>query len=238
MGPTHNEPDLLPILSRGKHRNPRKGACFMELASYLAGERWSDHPPCTHPLVAELARLVNDYTTDAGRPQLAPLIPSVIGLATDDPHLDATVALGAATTALPLSSASRQGCLAVGILASERVLARLDGRSEDVVTARSIGALEQVPQAYRWALQFTHHSRVSLRNFQRRGAPGVVRCSVDGIAHGTSANLDTVLRELLKDAIASCDKWRTPTPAPTVTTESPEWADACRLSTGTRRRAG
>ena len=43
-------PDLVPILSRGKHRNPRKGACFMEMASYLAGERWSDHPRCTHPL--------------------------------------------------------------------------------------------------------------------------------------------------------------------------------------------
>ena len=24
-------PDMLPLLSRGKHRNPRKGACFMEL---------------------------------------------------------------------------------------------------------------------------------------------------------------------------------------------------------------
>ncbi|WP_344829386.1 hypothetical protein [Nonomuraea dietziae] len=44
--------DHMPILSRGRHRNPRKGACFMELASYLAGERWSDHPACTHPLLA------------------------------------------------------------------------------------------------------------------------------------------------------------------------------------------
>ena len=49
-------PQLLPVLSRGKHRNPRKGACFMELASFLAGERWSDHPACTHPLLAALAR--------------------------------------------------------------------------------------------------------------------------------------------------------------------------------------
>ncbi|MEJ7744096.1 MAG: hypothetical protein WKF73_17085 [Nocardioidaceae bacterium] len=42
-------PDVVPVLSRGKHRNPRKGACFMEFASFLAGERWSDHPRCTHP---------------------------------------------------------------------------------------------------------------------------------------------------------------------------------------------
>ena len=34
----------------------------MELASYLAGERWSAHPPCTHPLLAALARDVNDHT--------------------------------------------------------------------------------------------------------------------------------------------------------------------------------
>ena len=68
-------PDLVPVLSRGKHRNPRKGACFMELASYLAGERWSDHPRCTHPLLAALARGVNDLTSDAGRAKLAELIP-------------------------------------------------------------------------------------------------------------------------------------------------------------------
>ncbi len=35
----------------------------MELASYLAGERWSDHPACTHPLLAAVARDVNDYTS-------------------------------------------------------------------------------------------------------------------------------------------------------------------------------
>jgi hypothetical protein len=27
----------------------------MEFASYLAGERWSDRPACTRPLLAELA---------------------------------------------------------------------------------------------------------------------------------------------------------------------------------------
>ena len=62
-------PDLVPILSRGKHRNPRKGACFMELASYLAGERWSDHPRCTHPLLASVcpARQRPDVGRRSGR---------------------------------------------------------------------------------------------------------------------------------------------------------------------------
>jgi hypothetical protein len=60
-------PALLPTLSPGEHRNPRKDACFMEFASLPAGEPWSDHPACTHPLLAAVARHVNDYTSDAGR---------------------------------------------------------------------------------------------------------------------------------------------------------------------------
>src|SRR2546430_6952780 len=91
--PPTGVPEIVPLLSRGKHRNPRKGACFMELASVLAGERWSDHPACTHPLLAALARHVNDYTSDAGRRRLAELIPSVIGLTSDDPRVDARIAL-------------------------------------------------------------------------------------------------------------------------------------------------
>jgi hypothetical protein len=53
----------------GKAPQPRKGACFMELVSYLGGERWSDLPACTHSLLASVARLVNDHTSDEGRPQ-------------------------------------------------------------------------------------------------------------------------------------------------------------------------
>ena len=99
-------PDILPVLSRGRHRNPRKGACFMELAAYLAGERWSDHPACTHSLLASVARLVNDHTSDAGRPRLAELIPSVIGLIGDDPHIDALITLRCSTIALARRTSS------------------------------------------------------------------------------------------------------------------------------------
>jgi hypothetical protein len=102
-------PALLPMLSRGKHRSPRKGACFMEFASLLAGERWSDHPACTHPLLAALARHVNDSTSDAGRQRLAELIPSVIGLTGEDLHVDARIALGSATMALPVRRPSGNG---------------------------------------------------------------------------------------------------------------------------------
>jgi len=90
---TDRVPDVLPVLSRGKHRSPKRGACFMEMASYLAGERWSDSPSCTHPLLAAVARAVNDHVSDAGRAAIAPLIPSVIGLTSDDARLDAELAL-------------------------------------------------------------------------------------------------------------------------------------------------
>jgi hypothetical protein len=72
-------PDFMPILSWGSHRSPADGACFMEMASFLAGERWSDRPNCTHPLLASVARSVNDYITDAGRHRLLPLLPRYMG---------------------------------------------------------------------------------------------------------------------------------------------------------------
>src|SRR4029453_873906 len=122
-------PDLLPILSPGKHRNLRTGACFMELASLLPGERWSDHPACTHPLLAAVARHVNDHTSDAGRQRLTHLVPSVIGLTGDDLHIDARIPLRSATMTLPVVAAERQRVLAVSVLTCDRVLADLDGRT-------------------------------------------------------------------------------------------------------------
>src|SRR4029453_10309206 len=105
-------PDLFPILSPGKHRNPRAGACFMELASLLAGERWSDHPACTHPLLAALARHLNAHPPDTGRQRLTPLVPSVIGLTGANLHIDARIALRSATMALPVVGADRKRVMA------------------------------------------------------------------------------------------------------------------------------
>ena len=120
-------PDVMPILSPGRHRSPRRGACFMEFASYLAGERWSDHPACTHGTLAHLARLVNDRTSEAGRARLTVLIPSVVGLTSDEPLLDVLLALRAASAALPVAAEERQRAQAVGLRVALRVLAERDG---------------------------------------------------------------------------------------------------------------
>jgi hypothetical protein len=72
----------------------------MEFASVLAGERWSDHPSRTHPLLAQLARHVNDHTADAGRQELTLLIPSVVGRRGND-RTWLTVAVAVAGRAMP-----------------------------------------------------------------------------------------------------------------------------------------
>jgi hypothetical protein len=200
-------PALLPMLARGKHRSPRKGACFMELASLLAGERFSDRPSCTHPLLAAVARHVNDHTSDAGRPRLAGLIPSVIGLTGDDPHIDARIALRSATMALPVAAAGRQRVMAVSVLACERVLADLDGRPVGSLQEQSRLALAQVPHAAQWASRFTAGVRASQRAFRRQAAPIIVRDAVEGIAQACVPDPDGMLRDLLVQAIAECAAW-------------------------------
>ena len=117
----------------------------MELASYLAGEKWSDHPRCTHPLLSSLARSVNDCTTDAGRSRLAVLIPSVIGLTGDDLRIDAAIALRAARIALPVVSADRQRVMAVAVLTADRILGELNGRSHGSLDQASRQVLDDAP---------------------------------------------------------------------------------------------
>lgn len=195
-------PELVPVLSRGKHRNPRRGACFMELASYLAGERWSDHPACTHPLLAALARDVNDYTSDAARARLAGLIPSVIGLTGDDLRIDARIALVSARMALPVAAAGGQQVLAVSVLVCERVLAGLDRRPAGRLTEPSQAALALVPHAAQWAHGFTRDISITARAFRQRAAPSAVHTAAEGIAHACIPEPDEMLRDLLTAAIS------------------------------------
>lgn len=98
-------PDGLPMLDRGGHHSPDQGACLMEYVSVLAGTRFSDHPRCTHPALAQLARVVNDEVVDpAARSRLAVLAPDLIGTRCRDPRITLTVmacCLRAAVAARP-----------------------------------------------------------------------------------------------------------------------------------------
>jgi hypothetical protein len=202
--PVASPPEMLPMLSRGRHRNPRKGGCFMEMASVLAGERWSDHPRCTHPLLSNLARQVNDCTSDDHRHELAVLIPSVVGLTGDDPRLDARIALRAATAALPVAPAELQNALAVSVLTADRVLAELDGRAAGDLEPASRAALESAPHAATWAESFVRRAGMTPKGFRRHAAPGTVRVAVRAVAGACVPDPDAILRQLLTDAIDDC----------------------------------
>jgi len=71
-------------LQYGAHESMADGACVMELVSYVAGERHSDHPDCVSPVIGAFLRQWNDsLPTDEDRDRLLkPLIPVVIGTRT------------------------------------------------------------------------------------------------------------------------------------------------------------
>ena len=205
---TQNQmPDLVPVLSRGKHRNPRKGACFMEFASYLAGEPWSDHPDCTHPLLAVVAREVNDHISDDARREIAPLATEVIGLNRPDPTVDPLLAREVALAALPIASAERQRVAAVGLFHCEQVLNELEGRPADHMSDRVQSALDGVPDARDWARDFCGAGFGRPKKFSTRSAPNIVHSAVVGIAEAAVRDPDRRLVELLRQSISNCETW-------------------------------
>lgn len=192
-------PELMPVLSRGHHRNARRGACFMEYASWIAGEKWSDHPSCTHPAVAGLARLVNDWIDDDERYRLVPLISSVVGLNGDDPRVPLEVALRAAAAAIPVANECRQRVLAVAIIRCSILLEEAEGRARPDVTALARDALDQAPLAERWALDNLAGIRPRpLKSFIPM-CTAISSIAIAGIGEAcvpdTAARLERVLRE-------------------------------------------
>jgi hypothetical protein len=232
---THDRsPDMVPVLSRGKHRNPRKGACFMELVSFLAGEGWSDHPACTHPLLAALARDVNDHIGDQARRQIAPLVPDVIGLNRRDPVIDALLAREVALAALPVASAERQRVVAVGVLRCEQVLNELEGRPAEHVSVRTEAALADVPHARDWARGFCGMGFGRLDKFSRRSAPTIIHSAVVGIAQAAVDDAELRLVDLLRQSIANCRAWMRFDATVPVATE--QWHEMCELTRRKGRR--
>lgn len=221
-------PDQLPMLARGRHRNPRKGACFMELASYLAGERWSDHPACTHPLLAGLARAVNDASSDEARPRLARLIPSVIGLTSDDPHWDVEIALRAAGAGIRVAREGRQNVLAVGLLTCEQVLDHLDDRPPGTLRPETRALLASAPHSEPWARAFMRGTRVNPRRFRIDSGPAIVTVAVEGIAEACIDDADARLQGLLEGAIEECRTWAGRTSLPATTLPPDVWLPVCR----------
>ena len=83
-------------LSRGSHGSPDEGACVMELASMLAGERFSDHPKSVSRVIAGFLRAYNDAIDRDRRRDLFACAAAVVGThgsrATERARLDRMLA--------------------------------------------------------------------------------------------------------------------------------------------------
>lgn len=196
-------PDGVPVLSRGRHRNARKGACFMEMASFLAGEQWSDHPACTHPLLATVARCVNDLSDDQARQRLTPMINDVIGLHPSDPRVEPLIVATAARAALPVAAQERQNLMAVAILSAEVSLNRLNPgvAHGEPISAASAEALARVPAAEAWARRFMASAGTTGQPLKERSAPKIAALAVESIATACVPDTDERLVSLLRECI-------------------------------------
>ncbi len=175
-------PDQLPLLTRGWHRGPEDGACVMEYVSVLAGGRFTDHPRCTPPALAALARLVNDrIVDDSVRSQLALLAPDMIGIEAQPRTTHCVIA------SCLVAAAARQP---VVHLATQRRLAR---------TCTRIRRLER---GDRWA-------RIRMRWWEFVNPPNVTvnaafQVVFEQLRDLTQHERDMQLAQLLRTAVADC----------------------------------
>ncbi|WP_347351037.1 hypothetical protein [Intrasporangium sp.] len=214
-------PDGVPVLSQGRHWNPRSGACFMEMASFLAGERWSDHPRCTHPVLAAAARCVNDAVEDATRQRLVIMIPEVVGLNPEDPRVDAVLAARGATEALPVSSERAQHALAVGLLAAERTLTQLGDAPDEPGVQMCRDALAAAPEAEKWARDFIARAGALRRPLRSHAARRLVALSIDAIAEACVPDAQDRLVRLLRACIDDTKRFVPPAPKPAPSLQVP-----------------
>jgi hypothetical protein len=66
-------------LAHGGHDSPRDGVCVVELASILAGERFSDRPDCVDRVIGGYLRSLNDRVSHAERQRLLPYAEWAVG---------------------------------------------------------------------------------------------------------------------------------------------------------------
>jgi hypothetical protein len=195
---------FLPLLSAGRHRSAKRGACFMEYASYLAGERWSDRPACTHPALASLARLVNDLTSDDARSALATHIPSVVGLNGDDPRVPVILSVLGASSALPIASSMRQGALATGLIRCEQLLDQWDGPEIERARMRIRAPFLLAPGTEAWAQDFIDQVSPRGARVLTINDEALLRTAAIGIADACVQDADDRLARLLAQAIEEC----------------------------------
>lgn len=179
----------------------------MEMASYLAGERWSDHPRCTHPALAALAREVNDHVDDEHRRTLVPMIPDVIGTSTEDPAVLPLLARSCALAVLENGFERHQGVAALALMRSEAALDVLAGGSGTTpLSPEAEAALDARPHAHEWARSFSGRMRRGHRPGKapadRRATSAAIRAAVASL--GPAPDGEDRMVALLRECIGIC----------------------------------
>jgi hypothetical protein len=145
----HDQMMLTPVhmqLGRGRHPSLGDRGCLMELASMLAGETWSDHPASVHPVLAAVARLVNDRIREQDRARLEQLVPAMIGTATDDIESYARLVLTCSAAALNEERVRSHPEIRAEVLTAQRMAQR----ALSATTCGFIARLVASPMAQRW----------------------------------------------------------------------------------------
>ena len=77
--------ERIPLLP-GNHPTRKHGMCAKEFVAWLAGERHSDQPDCTCPVLASIVRTFNDVVPDVETRDryLRPLVPLLINTRADE----------------------------------------------------------------------------------------------------------------------------------------------------------
>ena len=75
-------------LSASAHSGPDQGMCVMEMVSFLAGEEWSDNPPCSSPIISRFCQVINDRMGQEFRDRLQTYVPRLIGTASPEHDAD------------------------------------------------------------------------------------------------------------------------------------------------------
>lgn len=206
-------PAAMPVLTRGKHRKPRHGACLMEYVSVLAGEAFTDAPDCTDPTLAAVARAVNDYSSDASRQRLAILASDLTTAGPMELTQRHDLARRCLLTAIPYSVGDRRRVLVVGLLGLERAAAGdTAGFCPDVVTLDSEFALLGYDTAVREAVERLEALPVALDQHRDRGLAAAIELAVATIAE-EAANSDDALYDLLVSCLDDHRGGRAGTPA-------------------------
>jgi hypothetical protein len=172
----------------------------MEYVSVLAGGPFTDAPACTDPVLATIARAVNDYSGDAMRQQLAVLASDLTVAGQLETTDQQALARRCLLTALPFSTGSRRRVLIVGVLGLERASAgSTTGYSPVEVGLDAEFALLGCDTAVREAVERLEELPVPLAQHRRRGLAAAIELAVTTIAEEA-----TEADELLYRLLVSC----------------------------------